>query len=304
MLGAVHHVKSNTIADFTGTVTVFNSAGNTTTANATDIVRPSDWNSTHLFNASISGNTSGSSNVQGATNIVLAGGSNVTLSMVTGASVATVTISAAGGTLSRYTDWGADVGVTSTSVVSVARMSVRRFIVQEPITFTRVDIPVSFSFSTSATTNTYAMVISSAMVLYTSNASTLSPIVGVSGTNTVTAASNTGAFSSVSGGRLASFGLATMLTPSEYYVGFQFSTATSSIGASTTSINMTLAPVFNSNAAYLDFNTAGASSTNFFFAGLWSTNISNTTQTIGISTINQSGSNNAVANIPLMFRNW
>src|SRR5882672_9843451 len=152
MLGAVHHVKSNTIADFTGTVTVFNSAGNTTTANATDIVRPSDWNSTHLFNASISGNTSGSSNVQGATNIVLAGGSNVTLSMVTGASVATVTISAAGGTLSRYTDWGADVGVTSTSVVSVARMSVRRFIVQEPITFTRVDIPVSFSFSTSATT--------------------------------------------------------------------------------------------------------------------------------------------------------
>ena len=43
------HVKSNTIADFTGTVTVMNSAGTTATALATDLVRPSDWNSNHIF---------------------------------------------------------------------------------------------------------------------------------------------------------------------------------------------------------------------------------------------------------------
>ena len=43
----VAHVKNLTIADVTGTITVFNSAGATTTAAATDIARPSDWNSAH-----------------------------------------------------------------------------------------------------------------------------------------------------------------------------------------------------------------------------------------------------------------
>ena len=76
---AVSHVKNVTIADFTGTVTVFNSAGATVTANATDIVRPSDWTSAHNQFITISGNTVGASTMSG-TNIVLHGGNNVTLS--------------------------------------------------------------------------------------------------------------------------------------------------------------------------------------------------------------------------------
>lgn len=48
----VSHAKSDTIADFTGTVTVFNSAGATQTVVATNLVRPSDWNSNH--NATLS----------------------------------------------------------------------------------------------------------------------------------------------------------------------------------------------------------------------------------------------------------
>jgi hypothetical protein len=47
MLATITHIKSNTIGDFTGTVTLFNSAGTTVTALATDLVRPSDWNSNH-----------------------------------------------------------------------------------------------------------------------------------------------------------------------------------------------------------------------------------------------------------------
>lgn len=43
------HAKSNTIADMTGTVTVNNSSGGTATIAATDLVRPSDWNSNHIF---------------------------------------------------------------------------------------------------------------------------------------------------------------------------------------------------------------------------------------------------------------
>ena len=47
MLATITHIKSNTIGDFTGTVTLFDSAGTTQTALATNLVRPSDWNSNH-----------------------------------------------------------------------------------------------------------------------------------------------------------------------------------------------------------------------------------------------------------------
>lgn len=89
---AVSHVKSNPIADFTGTVTAFNSQGSTITVNATDIVRPSDWNSAHNFYQTISGNTAGQSTVSG-TNLVFQGGNNVTLSLSTAAGAATMVVS-------------------------------------------------------------------------------------------------------------------------------------------------------------------------------------------------------------------
>ena len=88
---AISHIKSNTIGDFTGTVTVFNSVGSTATANATDLVRPTDWNSVHNFFQTISGNTQGSSTFSG-TNMVLAGGNNITLSANTAAGAATLSI--------------------------------------------------------------------------------------------------------------------------------------------------------------------------------------------------------------------
>jgi hypothetical protein len=75
---AISHVKSNTIADFTGTVTVFNSVGATQTANATDLVRPSDWNSVHNQYYTLSGNTNNASTVSG-TNVVFQGAGAVTL---------------------------------------------------------------------------------------------------------------------------------------------------------------------------------------------------------------------------------
>ena len=76
---AISHAKSNAVADFTGTVTVFNSLGATTTTLASALVRPSDWNSAHNQFLTIAGNTLGASTLSG-TNIVLQGGANVTLS--------------------------------------------------------------------------------------------------------------------------------------------------------------------------------------------------------------------------------
>lgn len=51
----VTHAKSNIIADWTGTVTVGNSSGGTATMQASDLVRPQDWNSAHQVSFSLTG---------------------------------------------------------------------------------------------------------------------------------------------------------------------------------------------------------------------------------------------------------
>lgn len=83
----ISHVKSDTIGDMTGTVTVMNSVGSTATVAATDLIRPSDWNSAHNQYLTLSGNTAGQSTISG-TNIVLQGGDNITLSATTAAGAA------------------------------------------------------------------------------------------------------------------------------------------------------------------------------------------------------------------------
>jgi hypothetical protein len=76
---AISHVKSNTIADWTGTVTVGNSTGGTETVAASNLVRPSDWNSAHNQFYTLSGNTTNASTASG-TNVVFQGAGGVTLS--------------------------------------------------------------------------------------------------------------------------------------------------------------------------------------------------------------------------------
>jgi hypothetical protein len=82
---AVSHIKSNTVADWTGTVTVGNSTGGTNTIAATDLVRPADWNSAHNQWVTISGAaTAGTENGSG-TNLVYGGSNSLTLSLSTAA---------------------------------------------------------------------------------------------------------------------------------------------------------------------------------------------------------------------------
>lgn len=68
-----YHAYSQTVADGT----------------ATSVVRPSDWNSAHLFSSSLAGNTLGQSTFSGS-NLVLAGGNNITLSASQAAGQATI----------------------------------------------------------------------------------------------------------------------------------------------------------------------------------------------------------------------
>lgn len=100
-MAAFQHAKSNTIGDATGTVTVYNSAGNTATAAATDLVRPGDWNSAHQFSQTISGATAGQSTASG-TNLVFGGTNGVGVSLSTGAGAATMWISATTAPERRY----------------------------------------------------------------------------------------------------------------------------------------------------------------------------------------------------------
>ena len=85
---AVSHVYSNTNADATGTLTIWNGATTSSVA-ATNLVRPTDWNSAHNQYLTISGNTSGSSTMSG-TNIVFGGTNGVTLSASSAANAATL----------------------------------------------------------------------------------------------------------------------------------------------------------------------------------------------------------------------
>ena len=80
---AVSHVKSNIVADWTGTVTVGNSTGGTQTINATDLVRPGDWNSAHNQFYTLAGNTNNASTASG-TNVVFQAAGDLTIAGSTG----------------------------------------------------------------------------------------------------------------------------------------------------------------------------------------------------------------------------
>jgi hypothetical protein len=98
---AEFHVYSNTVADGTNN----------------SIVRPSDWNSAHSQIITLTGNTAGQSTVSG-TNILFAGGSNVVVSGVQGANVATIMIS--GSNQSVQTQASGNIAGTGYSSTTIA----------------------------------------------------------------------------------------------------------------------------------------------------------------------------------------
>lgn len=306
---AVSHNKSLTQADFTGTITAFDSNASTLTIAATNIVRPSDWNSQHNFFLSLSGNTAGSSSAQG-TNLVFAGGPFMTLSMVTAAGAATLSFSGLPDTpyVSRYTEFGFDGNTTTIGLTAITNALFRVFAVLEPVSFTRIDIPIFANPSSSAATNTAGAQISSYLVLYTNNASTLSPIVGTTGQTTFTWASNSANWSSLTGGKYLSFPIASSLVPGEYFFGWQVSTSTFSSGANTTSLNFNMSVSaqvagLSASGIFTDFGATASISTNSFFAGMFSNSFSATNQTIAMSNISVSGTSQAAANVPIILRN-
>lgn len=178
-----------------------------------------------------------------------------------------------------------------------------------PISFTRIDIPIYVSLASSATTNTGNIEISSGLVIYSiSNNSTLNPITGSFGTTTYTWASNTANFNSLTGGRNASFAIASSLSEGIYYIGFQMSTTNnSSIGLSTTqlanSISLLLGSI-QSASNIMDFGTtAGATENMIVGRGVAGSTITGTNATQNLANINNLGASAQRANFAVIFRN-
>lgn len=156
---AVSHVKSNTVGDWTGTVTVGNSNGSTMTIAATDLIRPVDWNSAHNQLYTLSGNTNNASTASG-TNVVLQGVGGITLIGSTG----TIGVSAnAPGTLHGFDpfspggEWLADQQGQST-------LHLHEFYFPAPVQLNQLIFPI---YVTANTNSTGTWTVSQILGLYT-----------------------------------------------------------------------------------------------------------------------------------------
>jgi len=229
---AVSHVFSNTVAAWTGTVTVFDSQGSTATVAATDLVRGPDWNSAHNQFYTLTGNTIGNSTGSG-TNVIFAGSGGISVGGSTGSIVfsgpmlsdfGNITIAPQAGSAQKNSDfWIQPIRPPQPLVCSLARI------------FMRVA-----SVATAANASSAYVDASYSGVLYTRNVSTLSSVLSFSGTTTASWSSN--ATGSVTGNFWFDMTFAqTTLTAREYFFGAQFSTTnTATGGANTTALANTI----------------------------------------------------------------
>lgn len=213
---SVTHVKSVTIGDFTGTVTVYGSTGGTETIAATNLVRPSDWNSGHAQLYTLSGNTAGNSTVSG-TNVVWQGGNNVTLSG-TGSTI--IVSGGAGGAGVTATMWqpfneGVNViGLQGQATMHIAPLPTPPTAAGGEVQLDRLAIPI---YWTNATNSTGSATLSLWFGLYTRNGTSLSRMHSTSYSKTH-AYAGAGSSATFNGIRLHTIPWTTTIPDGRYYV--------------------------------------------------------------------------------------
>jgi len=234
---AVIHAFSNTNADFTGTITGFNSQGSTTTLAATNLVRPSDWNSGHNQFFTLIGNTSNASTVSG-TNIVISGGDNVTL--VGSGSVIGI-VGAGEITRNGYDPFGygaeSVAGAQGAGTLYVAPMT------NTPnFQFDRVIMPIQLS---NASNSSNSATFSFSFGVYTRNESSISLLTSTSTSHNFSASGTVGSYSLWGGLRNMTIPFTSTFTRGDYWVGIWSRTTTG--GGAGMTINQMLASQPNSS---------------------------------------------------------
>lgn len=218
---AVSHVYNNAVADWTGTVTGFNSQGSTTTIAATAIVRPSDWNSAHNQFYTLTGNTTGNSTASG-TNVIIAGSGGISV----GGSTGTIVISCQPpGTATMWQPFNEGVNVVGQhgqATLHIAPMPTPPTAAGGEVQIDRLCVPLYFSNSSNSTGSA---TLSLWYGLYTRNGTSLSLMHSTS-YSTAHTFSGTASSATYNGIRLHTIPWTTTIPDGRYYVGMISRTTT------------------------------------------------------------------------------
>lgn len=182
-----------------------------------------------------------------------------------------------------------------------------------PVTATRMDLLVNWQDATAGTANTVGHAISAYGVIYSNNSAS-SALVSLSSGSTqfsyTYASNNSGSTqASVAAIRPVSIPMNVSMTPGEYYVGFVYSTNTSSVGTATTNLGGTFSVMgWNSNQSAINYAefTAGTNSTSGLYGamGIYTSAGTGIPASIAVSNIAQTGANQSAAQFAYVFRNY
>jgi hypothetical protein len=205
--------------------------------------------------------------------------------------------------------WPQGQQLTAVSAFGNGSISVQYVAPSWPVTASRLDALVSWSAGSAATSNTMGVALSAYAAIYTKNGSTLSSLSSGSTQTTYTYASNSAGAPLYSPAiRPVSVPVNVSMTPGEYFVAFNISTNSTSVGAATTNLGQTLSMmgggILQTAANYAEITAATATSTNLFGGmGMYTATSAGIGASLGIASIAQTGSSLSQANIALVFRN-
>jgi hypothetical protein len=200
--------------------------------------------------------------------------------------------------------------LTAISAPGQGSISVQYVPVGWPVTASRVDALVSWAGASTASAVTMGIAMSAYAAIFTNNAGTLSSLSSGSTQTTYTYASNNAGQTQLLTGavRPISVPVNVSMTPGEYFVAFNFSTNSTSVGAATTnlaqSISMMGGNLLQTAVNYAEFTNQTASSTNLLGGmGVYTATSAGIGGTLGLANIAQTGASLSQANIGIVFRN-
>lgn len=287
---ALSHVKSNTIGDFTGTVTVMNSTGGTQTAAATDLVRPSDWNSAHNFFQTISGNTAGQSTASG-TNLVIGGTNGATVSLSTAAGAATLWVG--NPVKSGYAPYGPGAesvaGQHGAGTLFIAQMTNAPAFQHD-----RLVMPLQLS---NASNSSGSFTLSVSVGVFTRNGNSLSLVNSTSGSFNASGSGTVGSYSLWGGIKAMTIPWTSTREAGDYWVGIWSRTTTG--GAAGQTINQMLAS--QPNSSYSGILGVASNATDQFILGQGRYSVSFSTAMPGNVPISEIQANSSIMQRPPLF---